>query len=733
MTAAAPALQVCHSLPGRLRLKVPAIYRREAEAGSLAHWLSLQEFITATTANPVTGSLILYYRQEVRVSDLLALVAEGVRQLPQLLATTPSWSARLEEVRLEKNDRLAWGIRKLTALTGFLGLNLFSSLVWGAPFSPAVLTAGAVMASLPLWYRTLTEISGYRFLGLHPLLSMASILAIATGEAMTALEVIWILDIGEVLEEYVADRSRRAIRDILQVCAKNTIVLVDGVEVETPVQQVQVGDVVVVRPMEKIPVDGVVVFGEALVDQAHFTGCSEPGLRREGDPVYAGTIVQDGRIRIRAEKVGEATYLNQIIFLVERSLLFRPQAEKQAELLAVRLSRLGLAATFFALVLTQDLAKVFAVLLVMACPCATILAAATAVSASLANAADHLILIKGGLYLERFGATDCLCFDKTGTITTGVPEVRQVAWHDGLTDYVEVLTLAAVAEYRNPHPLAKAVVKKAEEEGLLLANDAVSDTILGRGVRTVWGMNTIVVGSHAFFLEEGITTAAFDDIAAEMAASGLSILYVAKNQRLLGLIGLAAAVRPELPQVMDWLRRDGVQEFHLVSGDAPALVERLARAHGFDGYGAALLPEEKAAYVAALMAKGRSVAFVGDGVNDAPALTKAEVGVAMGAGGSETAIATADIALVDDDLRRLIYLRQLSWQTLGIIQQNFWMALATDLLGVGLALTGRLTPVIGGLLHVGHAALISANSGRLLSWQPTIGPEPAAAGSAPKG
>ncbi len=548
MPASMAALQVCHAIPGRLRLKVPAIHRRPEEAGSLAHWLSLQEPITETTANPATGSLTLYYRGQVSQDDLLALVLAGVRQLPELLNLTPPWSSRLEEVRLEKNDRLTWGIRKLALLTGFLGANLLRSLIWGAAFSPAVLTAGAVVASLPLWYRTLGDISQQRWLGLNPLMSTASILAIATGEAMTALEVIWILNIGEVLEEYVADRSRRAVRDILQVSARHTYVLVAGREVETPVQQVRVGDVVVVRAMEKVPVDGVIISGEALVDQAHLTGSSEPDLRRPGEPVYAGTIVQDGAIQVRAEKVGEATYLSQIIFLVERSLLFRPQAEKQAELLAVRLSHLGLAATLATLVLTQDLARVFAVLLVMACPCATILAASTAVSAALANAADHLILIKGGLYLERFGATDCLCFDKTGTVTTGIPEVRQVAWHAGLASADEVLTLAAVAEYRNPHPLAKAVVQKATAEGLLLANDAVSETTLGRGVRTVWGMNTILVGSHAFILEEGIETAAFDDTARQMAGEGLSVLYVVKNQRLLGLIGIAAAVRPELPQ-----------------------------------------------------------------------------------------------------------------------------------------------------------------------------------------
>lgn len=719
MISADPHIQICHSLPGRLRLKVPDIYRREAAGGVLAHWLTLQEPITAARANPLTGSLVVYYHREVGVAELLKLVTMGLQNLPDLLAETPPWSARLEEVRLEKNDQLSWGIKQLAALTGFLGLNLVRSLVWGAPFSPAVLTVGAIAASLPLWRRTVADVANYRFLGLNPLLATASLLAISTGEAMTALEVIWILDIGAVLEEYVADRSRRAVRDILQVAAKNTFVLVEGREVETPVQRLQVGDIVVVRAMERIPVDGVIVAGEALVDQAHLTGRSEPDLRRQGDPVYAGTIVQDGNIQVRAEKVGEATYLAQIIYLVEQSLLNRPQAEKQVELLAIKLSRLGLAATLATLVLTRSLSRVFAVLLVMACPCATILAAATAVSAALANAADHLMLVKGGLYLEIFGATDCFCFDKTGTVTTGMPEVREVAWDARRTDLAEVLSLAAVAEWHNPHPLAKAIVTRAQQEGYVLANDALTDNVLGRGVRSTWGVTTILVGSDNFLREEGIATAPLAPTAADMQQRGLTVVYVAKDHNLLGVIGLAAALRPEVPHVLAWLCRDGVQELHLVSGDAPALVEPLSREAGFTGCAAALLPEEKAAYVAALQARGRTVAFVGDGVNDTPALSQADVGVALGAGGSEAAIAAADIALVDDDLNKLIYLRQLSCQTLSIIHQNFWLALATDCLGAGLAVVGRLTPVIGGLLHVGHAALISANSGRLLSWQPS--------------
>ena len=231
---------------------------------------------------------------------------------------------------------------------------------------------------------------------------------------------------GELLEGYLADRSRRAIRDLLLVAARDTFVLVDGVEVETPVGRVRQGDVVVVQTLEKIPVDGTVAGGEALVNQAHITGRAEPELKRAGDAVFAGTIVQQGKIQVRAEKVGEATYLSQIVSLVESALINRPQAEKQVEVLAGRLTRWGLMATAAALLLTWDLSRVIAVMLVMSCPCATVLAASTAVTAALANAADRLILIKGGLYLEQFGRTDVFCFDKTGTLTTEVPTVADV-------------------------------------------------------------------------------------------------------------------------------------------------------------------------------------------------------------------------------------------------------------------------------------------------------------------
>ena len=241
------------------------------------------------------------------------------------------------------------------------------------------------------------------------------------------------------------------------------------------------------------------------------------------------------------------------------------------------------------------------------------------------------MLIKGGLYLERFGETDCFCFDKTGTVTKGIPEVREVHYNDKLTNFPELLGLAASAEFHNPHPLGKALVKKAQEEDYNLINDALVENVLGRGVRAAMGVNTVLVGNRAFMIEEDVATTGYQAAARKLEGKGQTVVYVAKNGTLLGIVGVSTAIREELDQVMTRLRQLGVKEFHLVSGDTPKAVKILAEAKGFDGFAGDLLPEEKAAYVAHLADRGLTVAFVGDGVNDAPALTKAEVGVAMGA------------------------------------------------------------------------------------------------------
>jgi cation-transporting P-type ATPase C len=553
---------------------------------------------------------------------------------------------------------------------------------------------------------------------LFPFLAGTCILGVFLGEALTALEVIWVTELSMLLEDYVTDRSRRAIRQTVQAAAKTTYVLEDGIEVEVPVERVRQGNMVLVHTGERIPVDGTVVEGEAVVDETHITGRSEPELRKMDDMVYAGTIVRQGMLIIRAERVGENTYLGRVLRLVEESLASRAPAERRADVLAGRLTGLGALAVVGTLLFTRQFVRAFTVLLVVACPCATVLAAETAVTAALATAARKRSLVKGGLYLEAIGKADAFCFDKTGTVTIEVPRVAQVLDRTPRQDPGRILALAASAELHNPHPLARAIVEEAGRYGIIPVSHGISEFVLGKGVRTRIGPDSILVGNREFMKETGVDVSYFGRRAEELAETGHTVIFVAKNNTVQGIIAITNAVRPGAENLVSWLRADGVASLHLVTGDSEPVARAVAEDLGFDDYAAQLLPEEKARYIERLRAAGMSVVMVGDGVNDALALSRADVSVAMAAGGAETAIEAADIALVDGDLGRLVVLRQLSHQTLRVIEQNFWLAISTNAVGIALGAAGRINPIMAGLLHVLHTLGIMVNSSRLLKWEP---------------
>jgi cation-transporting P-type ATPase C len=505
-----------HAIHGRLRVKVKVWKVSEDQAQALTGWLANQGEVREVQIHPLSRSIILYYDPRTTSPQaVLDLVDRGLTLMP----TLPTRQSRAA-TSLAGSGGLWSGLLRVMGLTAFLGYHLVRSVLFAAPLSPGLITLVAVLGGLPLLRDALSDLTQGRVIGLNPFLGSACVLAIATGESLTALEVIWVREVGDTLEKYVADRSRRAIREILEVSTRNTRVWVDGEEVETPVDRVRRGDLVIVPPAEKIPVDGEIVRGEALVDESQITGRSEPELRRVGDAVFAGTIVQQGKLHILAEKVGEHTYLSQVLALVEQSLANRSQAEKRADLLAARLTRLGMAATATTLLLTGNLATAIAVQLVMACPCATVLAASTAVTAALTNAARHRVLIKGGLYLERLEESDCICFDKTGTLTTDMPEVTEIITRSLTLKAERVLGLAAAAEARNPHPLARALVQAAGEAGRFTGPFATPEIVLGRGVRTQVDGDHLVVGNLPFMQEEGIDIRYFQDQADRLEDRG---------------------------------------------------------------------------------------------------------------------------------------------------------------------------------------------------------------------
>ncbi len=712
-------LTICHSTTGRLRVKTPEVRTGILDAQALEHFLTNRAGVESAEVRVRTGSIIVRYDGDLTSSQAIVETLREIIAHPSHLGAMfqrePAPMAR-NVSHSEEQGSLFFGLLKVFALTGFVAYYLLRTLLLKSPLSLKWIGLATVVGSLPLFRRALDDARRGRFISVHLFLSSGSVLALATGQPAAALEVAWIREVGEFLEDYIRDRSRRQIRETLILSARNAFVLVNGTEVETPIEDIGSGDTVVIHTSERIPVDGIILEGEALIDESHITGRAEPEHRTPGDSVHAGTMIHAGMVHVLAQDVGEDTYMARIVSRVEESLANRAEVENRADLLAVRLTILGLVSTGFTAMLTGDLNKTLSVLLAMASPCATVLAASTAVTAGLANAARNGVLVKGGLYLERFREIDCVCFDKTGTVTSEIPTLVEIIPVKPGAAPRDILGLAADAQAGNPHPIAKSLVQTAQSQGHVLRKAKRTNFVLGRGVIAVVGGHSVTVGNLRLMNDEGIDVSAFAAAAKRLEELGHTNVYVAKDGTANGLIAMANTVKPGLDDLLRKLRADGVTEIHLVSGDDSKVVRRIAETHGFEYYQGNMLPEDKAEYVEKLTTSGRYVVMVGDGINDALALSKARIGIAVGAGGSEAAIEAADIALVDGELYRLIHLRSLGEHTLNVIEQNHWFAISTDLLGAVLGLLGYLSPMMSGLSHVLHTGVIFINSSRVLAW-----------------
>ncbi len=711
-----------HTMPGRIRIKlgsrIPA-----SRLDKIRAELDAADGFTHVDVRPTSRSVVVAYdpRRTDERSALRALDNAVVRSAPRPKVIPLKRSRKVENAACRSEPRsLRWSAVKVLGLTGFMTYHAVRTFAFSAPTGRLALSVAAGLGALPLIRSAVRDLLNRRILTINTFLSNAVVLGIATGDPLTALEVVWIRETGSLLEEFVEERSARGVRQIVEASSRDAIVLAAGSEIETPLDKLTLGDRVVVRPTERIPVDGLVLEGEALVNEAHITGRPEPERRTEGDKVFAGTIVHEGLIHIRADKVGEETYIAQVARLVEQSLANRSPIEKQTDILAARLTRYGLLAVGVTFLVTGNLARTISVYLLMCCPCATVLAASTAVTAALANAAAGGVLIKGGKYLEKFAEVDCLCFDKTGTLTEGAPAVTAVLTRTPTLREERVVAMAAAAELRNQHPLARAIVDYAERAGIAPARHAVAQVLAGHGVRALLDEDEILVGNADLMEEEGVDIRYFGKKVQSISEEGLTAVYVARNGKPQGVIVIGYSFGSELARTFDAFRSDGIEEIHVITGDISNAADNLKESLRLDGYGGGLLPQQKADYIANLEDAGRVVAMVGDGVNDAPAFAGATVGVAVGAGSAEAALETADIALADGDLSRLLYVRALSRDTLRIIRQNHQLAVFTDFLGAAATVAGRLSPLLGGTVHMAHSVGIFLNSSRLLRRRPDI-------------
>lgn len=711
-----------------MRIRVKSLQYKKKASLWMGEHLKRGAGVSGVTTNSVTGSVIIFFNPEQ--TTIRVLLGEVIEQIlhpasypepPESLTVDggcKSCGSDIEETWHRKKRGVIW-------LSGFMLYGAVRMLIFKLPLLQApfgLIGVVAMLGTTPLIRESLRELFVDKKLTVKPFLAAGSLATIAMGQAYSALQIIWIYNVAELSEDFVGRRSRQAIRNILEVAPANAFVMIDGMEVETKVADIRPGDIVAVHTGEKIPVDGKVQDGEALVDEASINGRSEAVLHKRGDVVFAGTIISQGILFIETEKTGGDTYLAHIMQMVEDSMGNKAPVEQKADQLAKRLMKIGLAATALTLLFTLDPIRALTVMLVMSCPCATVLAASSAVTASVANAAKDSILIKGGLYLETIGRADVYCFDKTGTLTMEMPEIISITGRTPSLSEDKILSMAATAESHNQHPMAKAILAEAAARGLTPEPHAVCEFKAGRGVLcTVGGEATILVGNRQFMEEHEVDISWFEKKANAQKGMGNTVVFVARNGKIQGMLGVANPIRPEAVKVLDYLKNDGVRKMYLVTGDTEEVARTLMDVFPFDDFRADLMPEEKAAWVDELK-KNNSVVMVGDGINDALALAHADIGIAMGAGGAEVALEAADIALADSNLEGLMKVRNLSHQTMRVIDQNHYLAVSTDLIGAALAMLGILSPIMAGMVHILHTGGILLNSGRLLSWQPPVEP-----------
>jgi len=540
----------------------------------------------------------------------------------------------------------------------------------------------------------------------HTLMTLGVIAALAVGEWVTAAIVVVFMRVGDYVERFTTEGARGALKELTALAPQTARVERDGAEVDVPVSEVKVGDIVIVRPGEKIAVDGEVVAGHATVDQAAITGEAMPVEVASGSHVFAATLAKLGSLRVKALRVGADTTFRRVVKMVEEAEAHRADVQRLADRFSAYYLPIvaGVAALTF-LISRNPLST--AAVLVVACSCSFALATPIAVLASIGASAKRGLLIKGGKYLESLAGADVVLVDKTGTLTLGQPQITEIIPLDELSAS-EILALAASAERYSEHPLAEAVRAAARAQDLRLSEPQDFEAIPGLGVRAKVNGYAVTVGNRRL-----VPAAESLSIVPQLEAQGKTLLFVAVNDEPVAILAASDTLRSEVPAALAELRALGVKRVELLTGDNERTAAALAEKLGVP-YRANLLPQDKIEVVKDYQAQGHTVVMIGDGVNDAPALAQADIGIAMGAAGTDIAIEAADIALMREDWRLVPHLLRIARHTMGVVKMNLVFTAIYNLIGLTLAATGVLPPVIAAAAQSLPDLGILANSARLL-------------------
>ena len=572
-----------------------------------------------------------------------------------------------------------------------MGVNLPVDPAWGT----------VVISGIPLLYLAVWRIiynPGISKISSALLITIAMFAAIAIGDLFAAGEVAFIMAIGALLEDATTNRAKKGLKKLISLAPTQGRRIRNGKEEMIPAEKIVKDDLLRILPGETVPVDGVIVNGETSVDQSIMTGESLPVDKAAGDTVFCGTINRFGAIDIHATKVGEDSSLQKLIRMVQEAEDKKAPMARIADRVASWLVPVAMLVAVIAGVATQDIVRAVTVLVVF-CPCALVLATPTAIMAAIGQATKHGVIIKSGEALEKMGKVDTIAFDKTGTLTYGKLEVSDVLSFAPDLDEEKLLYLAASAEAKSEHPLGKAIVAYAKKRDLPLSESAAFQMTSGKGISAGVDGYQLLCGNEKYLHECGVSVTANAAATLEkLRLQGKASILVAVNSQCLGVIALSDVLRPEAAAMVQKLTAMQTNTV-LLTGDNQKTADYFAAQVGIHEVYADLLPEDKVGNIAALQQRGRNVCMIGDGVNDAPALKTASVGVAMGSMGSDIAVEAADIALMSDDISKIPYLKRLSNATVKTIKLSITLSMCINFLAVTLSVLGLLNPTTGALVH----------------------------------
>ncbi|WP_369668758.1 heavy metal translocating P-type ATPase [Thalassobacillus devorans] len=604
-------------------------------------------------------------------------------------------------------------INHITGVSGFLLLTATASYLAGfATIQEVALILATFIAGVPIAIKAIQALRVKAF-SIELLVTIAVIGALIIGEYVESAAVTFLFLFGAYLEARTLEKTRASLKELIDMAPQEAVILQKDQEVTIPVEAVQPGDKVIIRSGEKVPVDGSVINGRASINEAAITGESVPVTKHKDGHVFGGTIVDHGYLEVVAEKVGDDTTFAKIIELVEEAQETKSKTEKFLDRFAAFYTPAVVLLAVLVYLLTQNF-HLSITFLVVACPGALVIGAPVSNVAGIGNGAKHGVLVKGGDVMDRLAKIDTMIFDKTGTLTKGKPEITGIkTFHEEGED--ELLRLAARAETLSEHHLGRTIVMEANNRGMAITAGVTGDVIKGAGlIATVEGRHLLIGNAKLMAKEKISVPSEIEAYAREREKQGNTAIFTAIDGKISGVISIADRIREEAAKAIAAMRHNGVRQVIMLTGDNPHTAKLVAERLGLDEFHAELLPEEKTAFVQELQAAGHKVAMAGDGINDAPAIASADIGLAMGAGGTDIAMETADVVLMADKLNQLAHAHALAKATTRNMKQNTTFAVLTVLILLTGVLLGSIHLASGMFIHEASVLIVILNATRLM-------------------